>query len=105
MLCSAAPVGNIVNNILNNEEAFSLGRGVREKAIILMYFGIEFLHQLCPLDIVGVKILVINSLSKSMANQGNKSPFPALLKIDQAITFNFRSKDLWNMSVMSFVDT
>ena len=90
MLCSAAPVGNIVNNILNNEEAFSLGRGVRGKG---HYPNVFWNRIFTP------------TMSKSMANQGNKSPLPALLKIDQAITFNFRSKDLWNMSVMSFVDT
>ena len=90
MLFSAALVGNIVNNILNNEQAFSLGKGVRGKG---HYPNVSWNRIFTP------------TMSKSMANQGNKSPLPALLKIDQAITFNFRSKDLWNMSVMSLVDT
>ena len=87
MLFSAALVGNIVNN---DEPVFSLGRGVRGKG-----------HE----PNVSWNRIFTPALSRSMANQGNKSPFPALLKIDQAITFNFRSKDLWNMSVMSLVDT
>ena len=90
MLFSAALVGNIVNNILNNEQAFSLGKGVREKG---HYPNVSWNRIFTP------------TMSKSMANQGNKSPLPALLKIDQAITFNSLSKDLWNMSVMSLVDT
>ena len=90
LFSAAALVGTILNNILNNEEAFSLGRGVRGKG---HYPNVFWNRIFTP------------TMSRSMANQGNKSPLPALLKIDQAITFNFRSKDLWNMSVMSLVDT
>ena len=69
------------------------GGGFEEKTINVMYLGPSWNRIFTP------------SMSKSMANQGNKSPLPALLKIDQAITFNSLSKDLWNMSVMSLVDT
>ena len=52
------------------------GGGFEEKTINVMYLGPSWNRIFTP------------SMSKSMANQGNKSPLPALLKIDQAITFN-----------------